>query len=53
MENPAHPRAPEEIQSEDDENNPGKRHERKQMDELWPDEAPHSEEDRKNFANKE
>lgn len=50
MENPAHPRNPEEIQREEDENNPGNQYERKQMDELWPDNAPHSEEDRKNLA---
>lgn len=53
FENPAHPRTPEEMQAEDDENNPGNQYERKQLDEIDPDNAPHSEEDRKNWANKE
>lgn len=53
FENPAHPRAPEEIQAEDDEKNPGNQYERKQLDEIDPDNAPHSEEDRKNWASKE
>lgn len=50
---PAHPRTPEQIQAEDDENNPGNQYERKALDEIDPDHAPHSEEDRKNWANKE
>lgn len=52
FENPAHPRNPEEMQSEEDEKNPGNQYERKQLDEIDPDGAPHSEEDRKNWANK-
>jgi hypothetical protein len=50
FENPAHPRSPEEIQNESDEKNPGNQYERKQLDEIDPDHAPHSEEDRKNWA---
>lgn len=53
FENPAHPRTPEEMQAEDDEKNPGNQYERKQLDEIDPDRAPHSEEDRKNWANRE
>ena len=53
FENPAHPRTPEEMQAEDDEKNPGNQYERKQLDEIDPDGAPHSEEDRKNWANKD
>lgn len=53
FENPAHPRTPEEMQAEDDEKNPGNQYERKQLDEIDPDNAPHSEEDRKNWANKD
>jgi hypothetical protein len=53
FENPAHPRTPEEMQAEDDEKNPGNQYERKQLDEIDPDRAPHSEEDRKNWASKE
>lgn len=53
MENPVHPRSPEEIKAEDDENHPGNQYQRKQLDEIDPDHAPHSEEDRKNWANKE
>lgn len=50
FENPVHPRSPEEIQQESDENNPGNQYERKQLDEIDPDNAPHSEDDRKNWA---
>jgi len=53
FENPAHPRSPEEIQHEDDERNPGNRYERKALDEIDPDRAPHSEEDRKHWAKKD
>ena len=53
FENPAHPRSPEEIQKEDDENNPGNQYERKALDEVDPERAPHSEEDRKNWAQKQ
>lgn len=52
FENPAHPRDVEDIKNEDDENNPGNQYERKGLDEIDPDNAPHSEEDRKNWAEK-
>jgi hypothetical protein len=52
FENPAHPRTPEEMQKEDDEKNPANRYERKQLDEIDPDHAPHSEEERKKWAEK-
>jgi len=49
-ENPAHPRDVQDIAEEDEANHPANEYERKALDEIDPDGAPHSEEDRKNFA---
>jgi hypothetical protein len=47
---PIEPRTPEKMQEESDRNNPGNEYERKALDQIDPDNAPHSEEDRKNWA---
>jgi hypothetical protein len=47
---PIEPKTPEKIKAEDDENNPGNQNERRQLDQIDPENAPHSEEDRKNWA---
>lgn len=51
FENPAHPRDLQDIKDEDEYNNPVNEHQRRILDELYPERAPHSEEDRKNFVN--
>lgn len=53
FENPAHPRDPEDIMSEDAERHPGHQYERRILDLIDPDNAPHTEEDRKNWASRE
>lgn len=50
FENPAHPRDLKEIQEEEDEKNEQNRSERRILDIIDPENAPHSEEDRKNFV---
>lgn len=52
FENPGHPRSAEEVKNEEDENNPVNKYERKVLDLVDPNKAPHSEEDRKNFAHR-
>ena len=49
---PIEPKKPEEIKQESDENNPGYQRERENLDQIDPEHAPHSEEDRKNWAQK-